>query len=278
MVGWRRYIAISVTLSAITALSACSGSTPTALKFSHVPTAALKVGAKADARISITDPSATIQETGQLPKGVTFRVGTAGSAALVGTPENGAGGQYPIVLTASDAGNRVSRSLVLTVTEAPEFPSLDNSTFVAKTFFKNKTLILTIGYPAATISYSGTLPSGFVFTPSANGTATISASPGMFETPCDSKITITASNVAGYASLPFLVKIDSVACPCNIICSAFANNPVLLGKTIYQGGRFVGQWIYKGTKLVGRTSERDGEAVAVDCEEECGQAAEDDGG
>jgi hypothetical protein len=277
-VNWGRCAAICGALCLSTSLSACTSSAPSTLSFSKVPTAILKVGTYASDRISVTDPKATILESGQLPAGVTFAVGADGTATLAGMPEAGSGGQYPIIFSADDAGGTISKPVVLTVEQAPRFPSLNNGTFVAKIFSHDKTLILTTGYPAAIISYKGTLPSSFSFTASANGTATITAAPGMFETPCDSQITVMASNAAGSASFLLLLKIASVLCPCNIVCSAFERNPVLLGNAIFQGGKFVGEKIFKGSEDIGETVERDGDEVAVDCEEECGQVSEDDGG
>lgn len=274
---WRRNAAICGALILITMLSACTSSAPSNLSFSTMPAATLKVGVRAIERISVTDKSAALQESGQLPDGLAFATGPDGTGTLSGTPKDGSGGQYPIVLSASDGGRAISKAVVLTVEQAPQFPSVDSSTFVAKMFSHDKTQLITTGYPAATLSYRGTLPSSFSLAASAPGTATLTAAPGTFETPCDTQIIVTASNTAGTASFRLLLKIASIPCPCNVVCSAFEKNPVQIGSAIFTGGKFVGKKIFKGSKDVGQTVERDGDAVAVTCEEDCEQAADDAG-
>jgi hypothetical protein len=271
--GWRRYVAMCGALSVITLISACGSGTPAELSFSKLPTAMLDVGAQMTDRISVTDQSAAIRETGALPAGVALAVGADGTATLSGTPAAGAGGQYPVVLSASDGGRVISKAIVLTVDQAPRFPAIDNSTFVGKMFSHDETQILTTGYPAATISYQGTLPSSFSLVASARGTATITAAPGSFETPCDTEITITAANAAGSASFSLLLKIASFPCPCNLVCSTFEKSPLQIGGAVVTGGKFVGQKIFKGSQDVGQTVERDGDAVAIACEEDCEEAA-----
>ncbi|MCS6863428.1 MAG: hypothetical protein NZT92_24240, partial [Abditibacteriales bacterium] len=80
-------------------------------------------------------------------------------------------------------------TVTLSVGRAPAITSANNATFTVGQ--PGSFTVTTTGYPAPTLSLSGTLPSGVTFTPNANGTATISGTPtagGTFT------VTITASN------------------------------------------------------------------------------------
>ena len=66
------------------------------------------------------------------------------------------------------------------------------------------------------LSYTGTLPGGFTFTRSGTGMVTISGSPGSFEGPCSSSITINATSSAGSTRLPLTIKIGDWRCALNV--------------------------------------------------------------
>jgi hypothetical protein len=65
--------------------------------------------------------------------------------------------------------------------------------------------ITTSGYPAATVTESGSLPSGLTFTAGANGTAKISGTPIL---PGSTKITLTATSPAGTVTQAFTVNVN----------------------------------------------------------------------
>jgi hypothetical protein len=118
-------------------------------------------------------PAPTISESGTLPQGVTFHNIGNGQALFAGTPATGTGGDYDLVLTASNGvGSPYVQPFIFTVAEAPAFTSADHTSFVpgvASSF-----TITTHGFPAPALSETDALPTGLTFTDNGNGTATIS--------------------------------------------------------------------------------------------------------
>jgi len=118
----------------------------------------------------------TIAQTGALPAGVHFTDNGDGTATLSGTPTPGAGGAYPLTLTASNGTPRpATQDFVLRVEEAPAFTSAASATFrvaEAATFD-----VITQGFPIPEITLSGVLPAGVTFTDLDNGRATLSGTP-----------------------------------------------------------------------------------------------------
>jgi hypothetical protein len=104
-------------------------------------------------------PAPTFSETGTLPSGVTMST----SGLLSGTPGGGTGGTYPLTITASNGiGSPAAQTFTLTVNEAPAITSANNTTFtqgIPGTF-----TVAATGYPSATLSESGALPTGVTFT------------------------------------------------------------------------------------------------------------------
>jgi hypothetical protein len=117
-------------------------------------------------------PAPTLSRSGTLPAGVTFNAATG---ALSGTPAPGSGGQYPITFTASNDFGSENQSFLLTVNEAPFFTSANATTL--QTNVAGSFTVTVAGYPAPTITRTGTLPGGVTFTNNGNGTATISGTP-----------------------------------------------------------------------------------------------------
>jgi len=141
------------------------------------------------------NPVAKITSSGKLPGGVKFVDNGDGTATLSGRPGGGLGlvGDYPLIFKASNgvlpAG---TQNFTLTITRPPRITSVNNATFVvgtAKTF----TITTRNTVPKSTLSFTGTLPGGVIFTPLANATATLSGTPA-----AGSKgvyfLTITAAN------------------------------------------------------------------------------------
>ncbi|MGF1426722.1 putative Ig domain-containing protein [Kitasatospora sp. LaBMicrA B282] len=146
-------------------------------------------------------PAPALTVTGKLPSGVAFKDNGNGTATLAGTPAAGSGGVYPLTLTAANSAGKAIQSLEVTVNQPPAFTSSSSATAYLLVPFSYT--ITTSGFPAATLSESGTLPAGLTFTPGANGTATISGSElalGTFH------LTITAKSAAGTISQPFTLN------------------------------------------------------------------------
>jgi hypothetical protein len=109
-----------------------------------------------------TPVAATITQTGALPAGVTFVNNGNGTATLAGTPAAGTGGIYPITITASNgvAANGV-QSFTLTVNQAPAITSTNAATFPIGAAGSHT--VTATGFPAPTLSMTGTLPTGVTF-------------------------------------------------------------------------------------------------------------------
>lgn len=131
-------------------------------------------------------PKPTLSMTGVLPAGVTFDPSTG---ILSGTPAAGKQGIYRVTFTAKNVANPVAvQSFTLTVHSAPTFASADNVTFkvgVAGTF-----RVVVTGFPAPTLTFTGTLPRGVTFNAT---TRTFSGTPAA-GTAGTYTITFTAKN------------------------------------------------------------------------------------
>src|SRR5204862_3099723 len=101
-------------------------------------------------------PGATLSESGTLPLGVTFNTTTG---VLGGTPGAGTGGTYSFTFTATNGvGTSATQNFTLTVNQAPAITSANNATYTAGA--AGSFVLTTTGFPGATLSESGTLPSG----------------------------------------------------------------------------------------------------------------------
>jgi hypothetical protein len=130
-------------------------------------------------------PTPTINQTGQLPTGVSF---DQLSNTISGTPTQS--GSFTITLTASNGvAPDATQTFTLVVQQAPSITSANNVTFFTGT---NSTFtVTTSGFPLPTLSRSGTLPGGIGFTDNGNGTATLSGTATQLGT---FPLTFTASN------------------------------------------------------------------------------------
>lgn len=122
-------------------------------------------------------PDAAITATG-LPGWLMLTPGSAGTAALNGTPAAGDGGLYSVALTATNGfGIDAAQSFALTVTKAPTFASAATATLTAGTA-ANVQITTSHAYPAVTgITLAGILPAGVSFVDGLNGTATLTGTP-----------------------------------------------------------------------------------------------------
>jgi hypothetical protein len=137
-------------------------------------------------------PNAGVAEVGALPSGVSFVDNGNGTATLSGTPAAGTGGSYPITITVRNGVSpNASQSFTLTVDQAPSVTSAAATAFVEGS--SGTFTVTSTGYPGATLSEVGSLPSGVSFVDNGNGTATLAGTPAS-ATRGTYPITITAAN------------------------------------------------------------------------------------
>jgi hypothetical protein len=170
----------------------------TPAQIESVAQATFKVGARgAFAVQTIGYPAVTVTETGKLPAGVTL----SSTGALGGIPKAGTGGVYHFTITAS---NGVAPALLtgtepftLTVHQAPAITSAAKAKFSRGK--RGSFTVRTSGYPVATLTRSGSMPSGLVFKAQRNGTATITGTPAKADKGHTYVIVIIARNGVGGA-------------------------------------------------------------------------------
>ena len=174
----------------------------------HEPTgwsaldATFMVGAYATRSFTVQGtPLPALSYTGTLPSGISFLDlggdpdGPQGNGEISGTGVPGTGGQYPIVLHAANGvGNDSSRTVTVTVLEAPSIHADAETTITAGTTASIE--VTSSGYPTATISADGTLPSGLTFADNGDGTGTFSGTLGR-KTGGDYPVTLRANNGVG---------------------------------------------------------------------------------
>ncbi len=132
------------------------------------------------------NPAPTFSETGSLPTGVSLNSTTG---VLSGTPGAGTGGTYPITITAANGVlPNATQSFTLTVDQAPSITSGNATTFTVGT--AGTFTVTSTGFPAATYSETGSLPTGLSLNPT---TGVLSGTPGA-GTGGTYPITITATN------------------------------------------------------------------------------------
>lgn len=120
-------------------------------------------------------PTPALSLTGTLPAGVTFTDNGNGTALLSGTP-TGAAADYPVTITAANAGGTATQSLTYSLFASPAFSSANAAAFTAGT--PGVFTVTTTGRPAADpITLTGTLPAGVTFTDHHDGTATLGGTP-----------------------------------------------------------------------------------------------------
>jgi YVTN family beta-propeller protein len=139
-------------------------------------------------------PAPTFSETGTLPTGVML----SSAGTLTGTPAAGSGGTYPITITATNGiGTAASEAFTITVDQPPAFTSASHVAF--GTGRSHTFTFRTSGFPAATLSERGALPSGVTFKAGPNGTAVLVGRPPRADIGKVYVITVTARNGVGAA-------------------------------------------------------------------------------
>jgi large repetitive protein len=150
-------------------------------------------------------PAPTLSSTGALPTGVTFTPNSDGTATIAGTPAAGSGGTYTLTITASNGvGANATQTFVLTVNGSPAFTSANAATFTVST--PGSFTVTTVASPTASLSVSGSLPSGMTFVDNGNGTGTLSGTPGA-STGGTHSLTFTATNSVGTTTQPFTLTV-----------------------------------------------------------------------
>jgi hypothetical protein len=256
-------LALAVALAAVVSSSGGTGALP--IKFSTAPAALVHADVSTEIPIRVSDPSAKISESGPMPSGMSFRVGPGGTAAITGVLGGDAGGYYRVQLTAVDGSRHVSQELALSVDEQPYFPSIDSTTFGANEYHGNTGVIVATGYPMPQLSCTGILPGGFTCKQTSTGVVTISGSPGSWETPCSSQITVQASSPSGTAMLPVTIKIGDWPCFYNVAGSWVGD---IGGAIIGEAGKQVGEWLWKNGKKAAAWVWKYGRAIVVQSPEE----------
>jgi hypothetical protein len=134
-------------------------------------------------------PGSTFAETGTLPNGVSFNDTTG---LLSGTPLPGSGGIYALTFTPTNAtGTGPAQNFTLVVQETPQVTSANSTTFTVGT--SGTFTVTASGFPAATFTQSGTLPTGVGFN---TATGVLSGTP-VAGTGGTYTLDITPTNAAG---------------------------------------------------------------------------------
>jgi DNA-binding beta-propeller fold protein YncE len=155
--------------------------------------ATFTVGHAGSVNLGVTGlPSPAVTEAGKLPAGVSL----SAPDSLTGTPKAGAGGVYPLTISAANGiGVTATRRFTLTVDQAPAITSVNKATF---THGKSGLLtVRTAGFPIAAVTEQGTLPAGVRFTAEKNGEATLSGVPATSTKGKTYVIRFTARNGVG---------------------------------------------------------------------------------
>ncbi len=163
------------------------------------------VGSPGSAVFSVAaTPAVTISETGTLPGGLAFVAGTDGTGTISGTPAAGTAGTYPITVTRTTGSGRYDTPVTVAVIDKAVITSANATTVRQGTAFTFN--VTSAGTPSATISMTGGLPSGVVFTPLTGGAATLSGTPvvNSFGT---YPLVFTATNPAGSTTQAFTLTV-----------------------------------------------------------------------
>lgn len=153
-------------------------------------------------------PAPTFGESGALPTGLSFNTTTG---VLSGTPAANTGGTYSLQFTAQNGVNpNATQIFSLTVHQAPAITSAGSTTFAVGS--SNSFTVTASGFPAPTLSQTGTLPSGVTFN---TATGVLSGTPASgTQAGSPYPITFTAQNgVGANANQSFTLNVAFTAPP-----------------------------------------------------------------
>jgi len=195
-------------------------------------------------------PAPTFSETGALPSGVTL----SSAGLLAGTPAAGSGGTYTFTITANNGVSpNATQTFTLTVDQAPAITSANNTTFPVSTL--STFTLTTTGFPTATLSETGTLPSGVTFANNGNGTATLAGTPPA-GTGGTYNITVTAQNgVSPNATQSFTLTVTQTTATITLsnLSQTYTGTPLSATATTNPAGLTVGL-TYNGSSTTAPTA------------------------
>jgi hypothetical protein len=137
-------------------------------------------------------PTSQVTLIGPQPSWLSYVDNTDGTATLSGTPDSESDASYSFTITAANGVlPNATQAFVLTVKQAPTFTSPSSATFPVGV--PGSFIVETRGNPVASLTKTGTLPSGVSFLDNGDGTAEIAGTPAAGS--ADSyPITVTAAN------------------------------------------------------------------------------------
>ncbi|MFZ3263744.1 MAG: choice-of-anchor D domain-containing protein [Terriglobales bacterium] len=151
-------------------------------------------------------PAPSIKETGNLPNGLTFVDNGNGTGTLRGTPMVLVGGDFGITFTAQNGINpSAMQAFTIVLQQAPSITSANKATFAYGV--PNSFTVTTTGFPAPSISKSGTLPPGVTFVDHGNGTGSLSGTPSVGGT---FPLVLSATNVVTTAQQNFTLTVGGL--------------------------------------------------------------------
>jgi len=157
-------------------------------------------------------PTSQVTLIGPQPSWLSYVDNTDGSATLSGTPDSGSDASYSFTITAANGVlPNATQAFVLTVTQAPTFTSPPSATFSVNV--PGSFIVETRGNPVATLTKTGTLPSGVSFLNNGDGTAKIAGTPAVGSAG-NYSVTVTAANgVMPNATQVFTLAVTATSTP-----------------------------------------------------------------
>jgi hypothetical protein len=157
-------------------------------------------------------PTSQVTLVGPQPSWLSYVDNTDGTATLSGTPDSESDASYSFTINAANGVlPNATQAFVLTVKQAPTFTSPSSATFSVGV--PGSFIVETRGNPVASLTKTGTLPSGVSFLDNGNGTANIAGTPAAGS--ADSyPITVTAANgVMPNATQVFTLAVTATPTP-----------------------------------------------------------------
>ena len=149
------------------------------------------VGAAFSMNIAATGSTTPSLKASGLPASLNLADHGDGTGTISGTPSAGSGGEYFVTVTATNSLGSASKTFTIKIDEGPAITSPSSATATVGSTFSFT--VTSAGFPAPSISKSGTLPKGISFKAS---TATFSGTPKAGSAGTYT-ISITAKNSTG---------------------------------------------------------------------------------